>query len=753
MNAEKPYLRRIISVIVLLSFVLFACMDLDEYDEENPDFLEETAQTAPATKTPRPQSTRETVNEGKPGTWLVMLYQDADDEILEQDIFTDLNEAEIVGSNDAVTIVAQLDRYKGAFKGDGNWTGTKRFLVTQDDDLTTIQSEEIADLGEVNSGDWNSLVDFGVWAIETYPAENYVLILSDHGMGWLGGWSDNTPKKGSEFSTNDIDQALEAIISQTGIGRFELVGFDACLMGQLEPLDALVPYAKVAVASEEVEPSLGWAYASFLQDLSDNPAMSAADLGKAIVESYITLDARIVDDDARRIYLEEAFQFQGEMSAAQVAKELSTEITLAAYDLTAMSELNTAVNELAVVLTGAKQKKIAKARSYTQSFESVFGDDDPPSFLDLGHFAGMLQDVFDDDATIAAAAKQVQEALSQAVIAEKHGAKRPGATGMSIYFPNSNLYELTGGPDAEYSYTEYASRFAAASLWDDFLRFHYTGTEFGAGDAELSVLNPMVEETTNVEDIITAPPVTEDIAAPGAGNITIAPVEVSAEEIGLDDTVTLYTDIQGENVAYVYLYASYFDEEYAAFLTADMQFVGAENTLEIAGVYYPDWGEEGVGEIEVDWDPTVYFMSNGETEEFAYFEPETYGVTAEEDTYIVYGVYTFVESGNERDAFIRFGGDGVMQSVFGFTGENGDGAPREITPQSGDTFTILEEWYEFDETGGGFVDYEGATLTFNDEPFEMVPYYGYTGDYVLGILVEDMNGNLYEETVEVTVKE
>ena len=55
-------------------------------------------------------------------TWLVMLYQDADDKILEQDIYVDLNEAERVGSSDNVQIVAQVDRYQGGFQGDGNWT-------------------------------------------------------------------------------------------------------------------------------------------------------------------------------------------------------------------------------------------------------------------------------------------------------------------------------------------------------------------------------------------------------------------------------------------------------------------------------------------------------------------------------------------------------------------------------------------------------------------------------------------------------
>ena len=35
-----------------------------------------------------------------------MLYQNADDQVLEQDIYVDLNEAERVGSTDNVTVVA-----------------------------------------------------------------------------------------------------------------------------------------------------------------------------------------------------------------------------------------------------------------------------------------------------------------------------------------------------------------------------------------------------------------------------------------------------------------------------------------------------------------------------------------------------------------------------------------------------------------------------------------------------------------------
>jgi hypothetical protein len=46
--------------------------------------------------------------EGVESEWLVMLYQNADDEVLEGDIYTDLNEAELVGSTDDVIIVSQF---------------------------------------------------------------------------------------------------------------------------------------------------------------------------------------------------------------------------------------------------------------------------------------------------------------------------------------------------------------------------------------------------------------------------------------------------------------------------------------------------------------------------------------------------------------------------------------------------------------------------------------------------------------------
>lgn len=755
MKRRNPRLLNILLVCTLLFSLLAACASAPTHTAApiEQDTPQPTLQPTPQpTMQPTPQPTTPTT-----GTWLVMLYQDADDGVLEKDIFIDLNEAEIVGSTDQVTIVSQIDRYQGAFSGDGDWVSTKRFLVTQDDDLETINSQEIEDLGEVDSGSKETLIDFATWAIGAYPANHYVLILSDHGAGWNGGWSDDDPLEGSSLRMQDIDDALGTIIANTGIDAFELVGFDACLMGQVEVMSAIAPHARYAVGSEETEPSLGWAYASFLQALNDNPAMTGRELGQVIVSSYIDQDFRITDESARLAYVEEMGE-SGDYSAASVASMMSVDTTLSAIDLSAMVELNAALNDLAAALPNVDQSLVAEARAYAQAYTSVFGDDVPPSYIDLGHFVDLLLDAVDDPA-VTQAAQQVKSALQQTVISEKHGEERPASSGLTIYFPNSELYQTTFA-DPDFQYGAYVGRFAAASLWDDFLTYHYTGESLDPTTPDLSVLLPAQSAQSDFSQAVaeSAPEAGVEVAAPGGGGeISIAPISISAEEIGPDGVVTLSTEITGSNVGYIYYYVSYYSPEDDSYLTADMGFISAENTKEIGGVYYPDWGEQGTISIEMDWEPTLYYMSDGneENDQFAFFEPETYGLDEKTTTYLVYGTYSFVEDGTQMDAVIRFTGDGEMQSVYGFSGEDGSGAPREITPQMGDTFTITDQWLEFTDANpdGEFVDYIGGTMTFGENWFQMVPYYAYSGDYALGIIVEDLNGNRYEEFVYITVTE
>lgn len=684
--------------------------------------------------------------------WLVMLYQNADDPILEGDIFTDLNEAEWVGSTKAVTIVAQLDRYDGEFDGDGDWTGSKRFLIEKDRDLTTIGSEELDDLGEVDSGAPETLVDFAVWAMKEYPAKKYALILSDHGAGWVGGWNDDAPDEGSSLTVNEIDQALATILQKTKVGQLEFLGFDACLMSEMAVLAGVAPYAHYAVASQETEPALGWAYAKFLGALTAKPTQTGGDLAKEIVKSYITSDLRIVDNAARASYLEELGE-EG-LTAKAMAAQMGQDVTLTAIDLSKFTGLMAALNDFAFALTTVDPTAIAQARTYAQAFETVFDPEAPSPYLDLGHFAKLVAEFAQSD-EVDAALKALQKAYKAAILAEISGSQRPAASGFSIFFPTPDLLVAVGMAESELSYTGYASRFAGASLWDDFLLFHYTNFDLDPEAVALDLLGPK-GATADLEDYaLPLLPADGEITTPGVDTeLTMNPLEISSEEITTAETVLLATQIQGENVGYIYIEVTRWDEENEAYILEDMDFIASEESAESDGVIYPRWTSEDLDDFIYEWSPTIYSLSDGVDEAFALFEPEVYGAGQADTEYVVRGIYTYADSGVERYALMHFDGDLNYKYTFGFADLDGTGAPRELTPRQGDYFTILEQRYVADDNGEWVISEQlGDTLTFAGTPFTVTAYESYPGEYSLGIIVEDLLDNSIAEYATVYVVE
>jgi hypothetical protein len=694
--------------------------------------------TIPDVFTPQPVS-----KDGQ--TWTVMLYQDADDQILEQDIFTDFNEAERIGSSDHVQIVSQLDRFRGAFAGDGNWSEARRYYLTRDDDLTKINSKMMADLGEVNMADPATLVDFATWAIKTFPADHYVLILSDHGMGWPGGWTDGDMSNslaatgsaplikvmGNALYSNQLDEALGNIRSQTGIDKFDIIGMDACLMGQLEILSMLEPHARYAITSQETEPALGWAYTAFLQALTQNPGMSAANLSKEVVQTYIDGDQRIVDDQARNDFLRQMGGSRA--SAAQVANEIGKDVTISAIDLSRIPPLMNTVNDLAYAMQGEDQSNVAQARDYALSFTSIFGKEVPPAYIDLGNFVQILKQN-SNDGNVQALSDSVLSGIKQAVLAEKHGPGKRGATGVAIYFPNSSLYRSPySGPQ---SYTEIARHFAENSLWDDFLAYHYNDRTFDAA-TRVAVI-PDANSTTR---------------APGAGLIQISPITSSSTEAAPGQPVTLSAQINGSNIGYVYLFIGYFDQTSNSIFVADTDYLESPDTRQVDGVNYPKWSDSGPFTINFKWDPTVFSISDGQKTVTALFVPQQYGASAEDAVYALDGIYTFTESGQQINARLNFRNSKLV-SVFGITGQGDTGAPRQITPQAGDTFTLLDKWMDLNADGSvkETVRQKGETLTFSDKPFEWIEQYAAAGDYIVGFVVSDLDGNSKEAYTQVTVK-
>ena len=98
--------------------------------------------------------------------------------------------------------------------------------------------------------------------------------------------------------------------------------------------------------------------------------------------------------------------------------------------------------------------------------------------------------------------------------------------------------------------------------------------------------------------------------------------------------------------------------------------------------------------------------------------------------------------------------DGILVQAFGFTGDGSAGAPREIIPRSGDAFTVQESWMDLGESGQAVrtASQNGGTLTFGDQVFAWRELDAAPGDYVIGFIVEDLDGKRYEAYGQVRIE-
>lgn len=645
--------------------------------------------------------------------WTIMVYADADDDILEQDIWLDVNEMELVGSNAQMNVVVQLDRAQGAFSGDGDWTDTRRFLVTQDNDLMQLTSPVVESIGEADMGNPQTLVDFITWSIQKYPAKKYALILSDHGGGWTGGYSDKS--SGSSLGMSDITNSIQRVQAQMNGQKFEIIGFDACLMGMVEVYGSLYPYSNYMIASEEVIPATGWSYAAWLDRLAQDPTLDGRALSNAIVSTYIVEDAVLTRS----------------ASAAEIA-EIEAEVTLSAIESAQMPNVIAAMNQFTSTLAAVDQTWVAQGREYALRYYSIFGEDNPSPYIDLVNFAQIMATT--NDPAIQQAADQLTQAVASAVVAEKHGQKMEGSNGVSFYFPVSAIYNLTEFQQPAPLYANNASPFLQQASWDEFLAYHYTGQEFVPQEGMA-----YVPETTAV------------IAAPGKSELTIAPIQLSDSSLTGDETVTLSTTVTGDP-SYIYFILYFYNPEANAYWVADTSYVFAENTSNVGGATVPDYGASPI-QIEYEWEPSLFVLTDGQTEAFALFEPDEYMDANGVSTYSVYGQYTPI-GGAPTDAKLTFDPDGNLLHVYALPDFDGDGisTPVAVTPQIGDTFKDYIKSYYFDENNNATFDYSlsSDTFTWGDQGFKFEARYPVDGQYAIGFYASDFDNNTKESYEFVT---
>lgn len=384
--------------------------------------------------------------------WTLMIYQDMDN-TLEAPQLADVKEMMKIGSSEKVQVIMLCDRSKESEPKDrysdepvgglANWSGAK-LLRVEKEKLTVL-----ADWGEVNMASPDTLSKFVMEAAKNYPAERYGLIIADHGSGWDSFCVDESSGE-KTMSLKDLRVGLEPFVKQNG--EFELIGFDACLMGSFETAQTLEPIARYMVASEELAPVQGWNYDTLIKTLVNKPSSNGFDLGRSIIDAY-TIHFRDSRDP--------------------LVKFASLGVTLSLIDLEQFSGLQGAVSELAdkciVSLRNGRAGwlRVARARVASEEY-GILGprtDTGDEEMHDLMHIALILQQ--SDDPSIAEAAAKTVAAVRKTVKHLTRGTCRPNAAGLSIYFPTDGI-SLQNSIGSRY----FGRTYSREARWGNFLSLY-----------------------------------------------------------------------------------------------------------------------------------------------------------------------------------------------------------------------------------------------------------------------------------------
>jgi hypothetical protein len=146
--------------------------------------------------------------------------------------------------------------------------------------------EKVMDLDPATCmAEGESLSDFIRWTKENYPADRYMLVLWDHGGGFpLGYGMDQLNERADGEQIMPCSDLVEAV--RDGGVQFDLIGFDTCLMQDIDLAYSLEPYTDYFLASEESESGYGWNYTLGFSELAKNPGLGTEDFGTYMIASF-----------------------------------------------------------------------------------------------------------------------------------------------------------------------------------------------------------------------------------------------------------------------------------------------------------------------------------------------------------------------------------------------------------------------------------------------------------------------------------
>ena len=293
------------------------------------------------------------------------------------------------------------------------------------------------------------------------------LALWDHGGAYNGfGIDENYQNDG--LSLEEMRQALQASGQ-----RFDVIGFDACLMATAEIAAYLHPYTRYLLASEEVEPSHGWNWSDVILHYAQESDLKTA--ARQWIDRYVDHQRHAYRSSGKTLALLDASvypTFQQRTDEFLDALRRYLQVNVPAFNSQAATALQ-------------------RTRAYTHSHHIS---------IDLLDFAiNLLGETTNDSPSGAALQDSIQaliNVIDRFVVYSQHDGTRPYSHGVSINPPDN--------PPHAFSFS--AAHSALQKTWRqqiasdaDLPRVTGQQNEVAAADAQLQQVNFREEELAALE--------------------------------------------------------------------------------------------------------------------------------------------------------------------------------------------------------------------------------------------------------------
>lgn len=391
-----------------------------------------------------------------PKAWTILVYMAADNG-LRRFAIRNIQEMAKIGSNEHFNLLVHLDIINGNEK-------ISEFYYIEKNNVVQINVYS-DDILPMDSGNPQTLLEFCKHGITGFPAKHHLLILWNHGTGTINPrygrfinpsllfsynpltnkldldrsvgyldlvaeeignfrgvcWDDST---GNYLSNEMLAKTLKTICARyLGGKKFDIIGFDACLMAMTEVYGLLKGCGDIVIGSQEVELGTGWNYALLLMKLIHR-VPTPEEFAQHIVVSYY-----------------KAYQ------------SITNDYTLSAIRLPVVDQLENHIHRVATLLkealanTGIATTLSAIIRKSRDPRSCTHFDE--PSYIDLYHFYDNLEKNIDQAKTslpislytaLKECLQERQSLFKSLVVAHTSGKNLTQSHGISIYFPFNKIH-------------------------------------------------------------------------------------------------------------------------------------------------------------------------------------------------------------------------------------------------------------------------------------------------------------------------